>query len=74
MLHVDFFESSATDGVFDFTVKIDGIEVGYNALEANFKKVFGVEGAEKLDMSNERWDMGIIICCYSHSQKVNKVL
>jgi hypothetical protein len=42
------FESAATDGEFEFAVKIDGIEVGDNALEANIRKVFNVEGAEKL--------------------------
>lgn len=45
---IDTFESAATDGSFEFTVKIDGIEVGDNALEANIRKVFDVEGAEKL--------------------------
>ena len=37
-----------TEGAFEFTVKIDGIEVGDNALGANLKKVFGIEGAETL--------------------------
>ncbi len=45
---IDTFESVATDGAFEFTVKIDGIEVGDNALEANIRKVFDIEGAEKL--------------------------
>jgi hypothetical protein len=45
---IDAFESAATDGAFEFTVKIDGIAVGDNALEANLKKVFDVEGAENL--------------------------
>ena len=45
---IDSFESSSTDGVFEFAVKIDGIEVGEDALEANIRKVFGIEGAEKL--------------------------
>ena len=35
---IDTIESAATDGAFEFTVKIDGIEVGDNALEANLKK------------------------------------
>ena len=30
---IDTFESAATDGAFEFTVKLDGIEVGENALE-----------------------------------------
>ena len=45
---IDTFESTATDGAFEFAVKIDGITVGDDALEANIRKVFGVEGAEKL--------------------------
>ena len=51
---IDIIENAATDGVFEFTVKIDGIAVGENALEANIRKVLEVEGVEKLDMSNER--------------------
>ena len=45
---IDTFESAETDWAFEFTVKIDGIEVGDNALEANIRKVFDIEGAEKL--------------------------
>ena len=45
---IDTYESTATDGAFEFAVKIDGITVGDDALEANIRKVFGVEGAEKL--------------------------
>lgn len=45
---IDTFESAANDGVFEFTVKIDGITVGENALGANIRKVFGIEGAETL--------------------------
>jgi hypothetical protein len=45
---IDTFESAAKDGSFEFTVKIDGVEVGDNALEANIRKVFDIEGAEKL--------------------------
>jgi hypothetical protein len=45
---IDTFESAATDGAFEFTVKIDGIEVGDNALEENIRKVFDIEGVEKL--------------------------
>lgn len=54
---IDTFESAATDGAFEFTVRIDGIVVGDGALETNIRKVFDIEGAEKLDMGNERWDM-----------------
>lgn len=50
------FEKTETDGAFEFTVKIDGIEVGDNALEANIRKVFDIEGSEKLDMGDVRWD------------------
>lgn len=45
---IDTFESAATDGAFEFTVKLDGIEVGENALGANLRKVFDIEGAETL--------------------------
>ena len=45
---IDTFESAANAGTFEFTVKIDGIGVGENALEANIRKVFDIEGAEKL--------------------------
>ena len=45
---IDTFESAATDGAFEFTVMIDDIEVGDNALEVNLKKVFDIEGAETL--------------------------
>ena len=45
---IDTFESTATEGAFEFTVKIDGIKVGDDALEANIRKVFGIEGAAEL--------------------------
>ena len=45
---IDTLESSSTDGAFEFAVKIDGIAVGDDALEANIRKVFDIEGAEKL--------------------------
>ena len=45
---IDAFESAATDGAFEFAVKIDGIAVGDNASAANIRKVFDIEGAEKL--------------------------
>ena len=45
---IDTFESAAIDGAFEFTVMIDDIEVGDNALEANIRKVFDIEGAENL--------------------------
>ena len=45
---INAFESAATEGAFEFTVKIDGITVGENALEANLKRVFDIEGAETL--------------------------
>ena len=43
---IDTFEIAATEGAFEFTVKIDGVEVGDSALEANLKKLFDIEGAE----------------------------
>ena len=55
---IDAFESAATDGAFEFTVKIDGIEVGDGALEANIRKVFDIEGAEKL-MSGGMGELGV---------------
>ena len=45
---INAFESAVTEGAFEFTVKIDGITVGENALGANLRKVFEVEGAETL--------------------------
>ena len=45
---IDSFESSSTDGAFEFTVKLKDIVVGYGALEDNLKKVFDIEGREKL--------------------------
>jgi hypothetical protein len=45
---IDTFESAANKGAFEFTVKIDGIAVGEDALEANIRKVFDIEGAENL--------------------------
>ena len=45
---IDTVETAATDGAFGFTVKIDGIDVGEGALEANIRKVFDIEGAKDL--------------------------
>ena len=47
-LKIDSFESSSTDGAFEFTVKLKDIAVGDGALEDNLKKVFDIEGREKL--------------------------
>ena len=47
-LKIDSFESSSTDGAFEFTVKLKDIAAGYGALEDNLKKVFDIEGREKL--------------------------
>ena len=55
---IDTFESAATDGAFEFAVKIDGIAVGDNALEANIRKVCDIEGAEKL-MSGGMGELGV---------------
>ncbi len=52
---IDTFEGAASDWVFEFTVKIDGIEVGDNALGANLRKVFEVEGAETLASGGARF-------------------
>ena len=45
---INAFESAANAGAFEFTVKLDGIEVGENALEVNIRKVFDIEGAANL--------------------------
>ena len=45
---IDAFGSATTEGSFEFTVKIDGIEVGDNALESNIRKVFDIEGTKTL--------------------------
>lgn len=42
------FERAANEGTFEVSVKIDGVEIGDDALEANIRKVFDIEGAEKL--------------------------
>ena len=47
-LKIDSFESSSTDGASEFTVKLKDIAAGYGALEDNLKKVFDIEGREKL--------------------------
>jgi hypothetical protein len=52
---IDTFESTANAGAFEFMVKIDGIAVGDNALEANIRKVFDIEGAEKLASGGARF-------------------
>ena len=45
---IDAFESSSADGAFEFKVKVKNITVGKDALEANIRKVFDVEGCESL--------------------------
>ena len=45
---IDTFESSSTDGSFEFTVKLKDIAVGDGALENNLKKVFDIQGRETL--------------------------
>jgi hypothetical protein len=47
-LKIDSFESSSTGGAFEFTVKLKDIAVGDGAHEDNLKKVFDIEGREKL--------------------------
>ena len=46
---IDGFTQGSSDGIFDLSVSISGITVGDNAAAANLEKVFGVEGAEKLE-------------------------
>jgi len=38
-----------TEGSFEMTVKIDGIEIGSDASKENLKRIFGLEGATSLD-------------------------
>ena len=45
---IDAIESVATDGSFAFTVKVKDVSIGANALEANIRKFFGIEGVEDL--------------------------
>ena len=45
------FTQGSSAGVFDLSVSISGIAVGDGATAVNLEKVFGVEGAEKLDES-----------------------
>ena len=45
---IETFESSSTDGAFEFTVKLKDIAVGDGAIEANLRKVFDVQGRETL--------------------------
>ncbi|MBR3820422.1 MAG: hypothetical protein IKJ37_02240, partial [Kiritimatiellae bacterium] len=56
-LKIDGFTQGPSAGGFDLSVSISGITVGDGALEANIRKVFDIEGSEKLDMGDERWDM-----------------
>ena len=55
---INTFESAAVDGAFEFTVKIDGVEVGDNALEVNLKKVFDVEGCN--DFKNREFSTEVV--------------
>ena len=47
---IDGIDSAATDGTFGFTVRVKDVAVGGNALEANIRKIFGVEGIEDLNV------------------------
>ena len=47
---IETFESSSTDGAFEFTVKLKDIVVGDGALEDNLKKVFDIQGCETLSL------------------------
>jgi len=50
-LTIDGFTQGSSSGVFDLSVSISGIAVGDNAMAANLKKVFDVEGTGLLDES-----------------------
>lgn len=45
---IEAFESAVSDGAFDISVKVAGVDVGEGAKEANLKKVFAVEGVSDL--------------------------
>lgn len=47
-LKIDDFTPSVTDGGFDMTVSLDGVDIGSEASKENLKKVFGIEGATSL--------------------------
>ena len=48
---IEAFAPSATEGAFDFTVGIDGVEIGVAADMERLKTVFCVEGATELSES-----------------------
>lgn len=45
---IDSFEKGSSDGIFEFTVSIDDIDVGGGAIEENIKKIFEIEGTANL--------------------------
>lgn len=48
-LTVEKFEPASEAGKFDFTVSVDGVNVGSDAQKENLKQVFGLEGATSLN-------------------------
>ena len=49
-LSIEEFRQTAEYGKFDFTVNVKDVEIGSSALAENLKKVFGLTGAETLDV------------------------
>lgn len=54
---IDTFETSSTDGVFEFIVKLKDIQVGDGALEENIRKVLGIEGATDFENATFSTDL-----------------
>jgi len=46
---VDSFSPTTESGKFEFTVSVDGVFVGDDALKENLKQVFGLEGGSSLE-------------------------
>lgn len=47
-LTIDTFEPGATDGSFDLTVALKGVDIGSEASKENLKRIFGIEGSSSL--------------------------
>ena len=57
-LEVKAFEPSAQDGKYDFTVEVEGVNIGSEALADHLKSVFGLEGGATLDaLSSDNVDI-----------------
>jgi len=47
-LNIDTFGLGASDGSFEFTISLKGVEIGPEASKENLKRVFGIEGTTSL--------------------------